>query len=577
MKLSVAKTAGFCMGVQRAVEMALDASNTCSPPIYTYGPLIHNPQVLSLLEEKGITVLDTIPESGSGTVLIRAHGVPPDARLRLEEAGFTVIDATCPRVIKVQAIIRKHTREGYTCIIIGDADHPEVIGLLGYAGDKGFVVGSLQELEALPEFDRAIIVAQTTQNTLFYEAVKKWSARSRRKYKVFDTICDSTEHRQEEAKRLAETVEAVVVVGGHNSGNTQRLAEIVRDAGKPAYHIETEGELDISALASVRHIGITAGASTPNWIIKRIYKAIETLPISGETEWKKRRFAAQRYLLLSNTYVAMGAGFLCYACIRLQDLRHSVPYIAISMLYILSMHTLNTLTGLREARYNDPDRAAFYDTNKFMLTLLALISGAIGLGTAAGMGMLPFLILFMMSAMGLCYNLKLIPDAVEGVRYRRLRDIPGSKTVLIALAWGVVTAIFPCLAVAGTIKASTIPAFMWAAGIVFVRTAFFNILDMQGDRIVGKETIPILLGKNRSMTLLRFILLFTLVLLFGASSYHLIPNLGIGLMLCPVFLLIVISANKRGHMMPGVRLEFLVESNFILAGLITLIWSLFFR
>ncbi|UCH20437.1 MAG: 4-hydroxy-3-methylbut-2-enyl diphosphate reductase, partial [Deltaproteobacteria bacterium] len=160
MKILIAKTAGFCMGVRRAVEMVMDAPHEYEEPICTFGPLIHNSQVLALLEEKGICTLNAIPSQGSGTVLVRAHGVPPQAKQNLKNAGFKVIDATCPRVIKVQTIIRKHARKNYASIIVGDKDHPEVIGLLGYAGEKGHVVGSLEELNALPAFDKAIIVAQ---------------------------------------------------------------------------------------------------------------------------------------------------------------------------------------------------------------------------------------------------------------------------------------------------------------------------------------------------------------------------------------------------------------------------------
>ena len=575
MKISVAKTAGFCMGVQRAVDMAVDAANTQPAPIYTYGPLIHNPQVLDLLKEKGITVLDEIPEKGSGTILIRAHGVPPDTRGRLEQAGFKVIDATCPRVIKVQAIIRKHTREGYACIILGDPDHPEVMGLQGFAGDRGHVVGRIHDLDELPAFEKAIIVAQTTQNTLFYDVVKKWAHRNHPHYKIFETICDSTERRQSEVKRLAEQVDAVVVVGGHNSGNTQRLAEIVRQAGKPAFHIETEAELDPTALSKVQTLGVTAGASTPNWIIRRVYRAIESLPFD-EAEAGRRRFnRIRRLLLLTNVYVALGAGFLCFACAVLQGVRHILSYMVISFLYILSMHTLNNLTGMKEDRFNDPERAAFYESNALLLTLFALASGGLGLFTAASMGMFPFLLLFIMSLLGLSYNLKLIPEAVRGVKYRRIRDIPGSKTFLIALAWGMVTALFPILSETGTLTLSALIALVWATATVFVRTAFFDVLDMQGDRIVGKETLPILLGKENSLTLLRIMLLFIFVILFFSASYELIPDLGFFLTLCPVFLFGIITFHRRGHMLPGLRLEFLTETQFILAGVITFIWALF--
>ncbi|MBW1694559.1 MAG: 4-hydroxy-3-methylbut-2-enyl diphosphate reductase, partial [Deltaproteobacteria bacterium] len=164
MKIVIAKTAGFCMGVRRAVEMVLDAPQKHENPITTYGPLIHNPQVLNLLEEKGIVAITDIPEKGSGTILIRAHGVPPEAKERLTKAGFKVVDATCPRVIKVQTIIHKHAKQGYASIIIGDKDHPEVTGLMGYAGEKGYVVDSLEDLDTIPQLERAIIVAQTTQN-----------------------------------------------------------------------------------------------------------------------------------------------------------------------------------------------------------------------------------------------------------------------------------------------------------------------------------------------------------------------------------------------------------------------------
>ncbi len=577
MKISVAKNAGFCMGVQRAVEMALNASHRYPPPIYTFGPLIHNPQVLGLLAEKGISVLDGIPEKGSGTVLIRAHGVPPDTKARLEKAGFNVIDATCPRVIKVQAIIQKHAGEGYASIILGDRDHPEVAGLLGYAGDNGHVVGSIHELEALETFDKAIIVAQTTQNTLLFDSVKAWAQKNHPHYKVFETICGSTEQRQSETQRLAEGVDAMIVVGGRESGNTKRLVEIVRETGKPACHIETENDLDMEILKSAEHIGITAGASTPNWIIKRIYRIIESLPFEGDEGWKRRFLPFQRFALATNAYIAVGAGALCYACAVLQEVRNPFPYILISALYILSMHTLNNLTGLKEARYNNPDMAAFFEAHKVNMILLALVSGGTGLFVAASMGILPFVLLFIMTLLGLSYNLKLVPESIQNARFRSIRDIPGSKTVLISLAWGVVTALFPILAATGAITWATIPTVAWAVGTVFVRTAFFEILDMQGDQIVGKNTIPILLGKKPTLALLRLTLLFLFVIMFLSVVSGILPGLALGLLLCPIYLSVVISFHRRAYIRPGVWLEFLTESQFLLAGLITLIWSIGFR
>ena len=573
MKILLAKTAGFCMGVRRAVEMALDAPSKHENPIYTYGPLIHNPHVLNLLKEKGISVIDDIPDHGSGTVLIRAHGVPPQAKEKLKKAGFTIIDATCPRVIMVQTIIKKHARQGYTSIIIGDKDHPEVVGLLGYSDGKGYVIDNINGLDSLPAFEKAIIVAQTTQNTEFFEEVRKWADKKFPHYKIFNTICDSTSKRQAEVKRFAKSVDAVIVVGGHNSGNTRRLFELARKTGKPSYHIESEDELDLKALASKQNIGLTAGASTPNWITKRVYRSLESLFFKKEQGWRRVLFSIQQSLLLTNIYVSLGAGCLCYACTRLQGIEHYFPHVLISILYVLSMHILNNLTGSKADKYNDPERAAFYRKHKLFLAALAVIAGSAGLIAAYLMGITSFLILFLMSLLGLSYNIRLLPESLFGGRYRRIRDIPGSKTVLIAVAWGIVTSIFPTLSASESIRASTIIVFFLSACMVFVRTAFFDTLDMQGDRIVGRATIPILLGEKRTMRLLKIMLTVIIVILLLSSAFQLISTLGFLLVICPVFIAVILSAYERGYMLPSIRLEFLVETHFVLAGIITIIWS----
>jgi len=577
MKILIAKTSGFCMGVRRAVEMVLDAPDQNTNPIFTYGPLIHNPQVLNLLKSKDISVLDEIPSQGDGTVLIRAHGVPPSTKDKLKEVNFNVIDATCPRVIKVQTIIRKHAKKDFAAVIIGDKDHPEVIGLLGYARDKGFVIGSMQELEALPDFENAIIVAQTTQNTQFFESVKTWAATYHPHYKIFNTICDSTTRRQVEVKRLAESVDAVIVVGGHNSGNTRRLAEIARESGKPTYHIESETDLDdidTDVLVAARHVGITAGASTPNWEIKKIYRALEAIQVKGEQSWRRIFFGLQRALLLTNIYVSLGAGCLSYASLKVQGFSQLFPYVLISMLYVQSMHILAHLTGSKADQYNDPERAAFYSKYIILLTILALAAGSAGLVIAFTLGLFPFLLLLVLSLLGLSYNLRLVPHNIISLKYRRLRDIPGSKTFMIAVAWGIVTALLPPLSLSDKAHWVTVLIFLWAAGIVFVRTAFFDVLDMQGDRIVGKETIAILLGEKRSLRLLKIMLLVLIAALLLLSAFHLISYLGFVMVASPITLLVLLSAYEQGILLPSVKLEFLVETNFVLAGVIAFLWSL---
>ena len=562
------------MGVRRAVEMVVDASDDTSECIYTYGPLIHNPQVLQGLENKGIEILEAVPEAGSGTVLLRAHGVPPETKTDLKKAGFQLLDATCPRVIKIQTIIKKYANRNYAIIIIGDKNHAEVIGLQGYAEEQGHVVSSTAELDALPGFEKAIIVSQTTQNMDFFETVKAWAIAYYPHYRIFETICDSTEKRQAELKKIADLVDAILIVGGHNSGNTRRLFEIAQKSGKPAFHIETEKDLasvDLSAIARAPYVGISAGASTPNWIIKNVYRTLEQLPYK-QIGWRRFWFSFQRLLLLTNIYVSLGAGSLTYACTKLQGMYHDTPYFLISVLYVQSMHIINHLIGARTEKYHDPDWISFYHRHSKPLTVAAASASCASLVIALALGTGPFLLLSLMTVLGLSYNLRLVPAAAPWKKHRRVRDIPGSKTILISLAWGVLAAILPPLAINGTITWVNGIIFFWATGLGFVRTGFFDILDMKGDRLIDKETFAILLGEKRMMRLLYMILVVLLALLPLLSVFQLVSGLGILLSICPILMLGVVSAYRNNYLLPGVRLEFFVETIFILAGCIAFVW-----
>ena len=564
------------MGVRRAVDLVLDTANTTGEPICTYGPLIHNPQVLELLEEKGIPVIKEIPGKGSGSVLIRAHGVPPEVKEGLKHAGFNIIDATCPRVIKVQTIIRVHAQKGYAIIIVGDKDHPEVIGLLGYAQENGHVIESFDDLHKLPEFDKAIVVAQTTQNTAFFNQIKETITQKFPRYLIFNTICDSTEKRQAEIKSIAQFADAVIVVGGKESGNTQRLAEIAKETGKPTYHIENEDELDVADLKPNQTIAITAGASTPNWVINRVCRLLEANFITKDHGWLTTIFSLQRSLLLTNLYLALGAGMISYTSAKLQGIIAGPRHLILSSLYILSMHIFNDLTGIKEDRYNDPDRANFYHNHMAVLAALAIVAGAACLITAYSLDYLSFITLSIMSILGLSYNFTFIPEAIFKSKYRKIRDIPGAKTILITIAWGIVTTILPALSITHKLTPATLIAFLLSAGIVFSRTALYNILDMQGDRIAGKETIPLVMGEEKTMGLIKNTLFFLSGLMILSGILGLVSGLGFMLALYPIYLMGIIFVYKKGYMLPGFKLEFLVETNFIIAGIITASWVFLF-
>lgn len=281
MKVILAKTAGFCMGVRRAVDLALAEADKHSETIFTFGPLIHNPQVLESLRSKGVDILEGPPSADSvqsGTVIIRAHGVPPQDMQSLDEAGFdNIIDGTCPHVGRVQKIIDQATRQGHDVIIVGDVDHPEVVGLLGHSSGRGHVVATPEAVDVLPDLNHPVLVAQTTQDEAVFDSVGKAVIERFDDAEVHTTICAATHRRQEEARRLADRVDAMVVVGGRNSGNTARLAHIAAVSGKPSFWVETPEELDLTKFSGLEVVGVTAGASTPNWLIEQVVEVLESL------------------------------------------------------------------------------------------------------------------------------------------------------------------------------------------------------------------------------------------------------------------------------------------------------------
>jgi 4-hydroxy-3-methylbut-2-enyl diphosphate reductase len=369
-------------------------------------------------------------------------------------------------------------------------------------------------------------------------------------------------------------VDAIIVVGGRESGNTRRLYEIACQSGKPAFHVESETDLsgiDVGRILAARTIGISAGASTPNWVIRKVIVGLEAMLFRQRSPLHKAVHAMMHTALLTNLVVAVAAGGLCYAAAQLQGVGRYLPFVLMSFLYVQSMHIFNHLTGSRADRYNDPDRAKFYERHKAALTAAALVCGAAGLLIAYSQGLLPFVVLLVMSLMGLSYNLYLIPKSFSGFMFRRIRDIPGSKTVLIALAWGVATAALPPLSHSGGYGWANAMVFLWMVGLVFVRTAFFDILDMQGDRLVGKETIAILLGEKKSLRLLKRLLLALALGLPLMAAFGLAPALGVALAACPAAMLAIILAYEKGSALPGLRLEFLVESHLLLGGALALV------
>lgn len=263
MSIRISSSAGFCWGVERALEVARSAAAEATGPINTLGPLIHNPGVIAELRGQGIGVIATPEEQNSGTVILRSHGVPREIKERLDDSDLNVLDATCRFVKSAQEKAAHLKQVGYLVLILGERDHPEVLALRSYAGADSLVVEDPDDLpEQLPS-TRVGVVVQTTQSQGRLSDLVSHLAPRTRELLIYNTICSATVQRQTAATSMAGEVDVVIVVGGRNSGNTRRLAELCTDAQPRTYHVETPDELKTDWFAGVQTVGITAGASTP--------------------------------------------------------------------------------------------------------------------------------------------------------------------------------------------------------------------------------------------------------------------------------------------------------------------------
>ena len=277
MQVTVAKSAGFCFGVQRAVDTVYEQVEKGVRPIYTYGPIIHNEVVVQDLEEKGVQVLESqedLEQLNEGTVIIRSHGVGKEIYDQISAKGLNCVDATCPFVKKIHRTVEKESAAGRQIIIIGNDNHPEVEGIKGWCRHPALVIESAEQAEALnlPEGTKVCIVSQTTFNYKKFKDLVEILDKKRYDRIVVNTICNATEERQTEARQIAGKVDAMIVIGGSHSSNTQKLFEICRKECENTYYIQTVHDLDLEVLRSTGLVGITAGASTPKKIIEEVQK-----------------------------------------------------------------------------------------------------------------------------------------------------------------------------------------------------------------------------------------------------------------------------------------------------------------
>ena len=282
MQVLLAEEYGFCFGVERAVEMVEGALSE-GATVRTLGPLIHNTQEIGRLEAEGVSTINSPAEVEAGTTaVIRAHGVTPEVQRELESRAERVIDATCPFVTKVQKLAERAAREGRDVVVVGSPDHPEMIGVKGYAPDRAYVVRDAGEVASLPPLHAPLVVSQTTLKlSTFLEAAEAVRAKSDSEPQVVNTICSATRDRQDAARALAGHVDAFYVIGGKHSSNSLKLLSVCKEQCEKSFLIETPEEINAEDLRGAQRVGVTAGASTPNWLIDQVVSRLREIGASS--------------------------------------------------------------------------------------------------------------------------------------------------------------------------------------------------------------------------------------------------------------------------------------------------------
>ncbi|MDR0735196.1 MAG: 4-hydroxy-3-methylbut-2-enyl diphosphate reductase [Elusimicrobiota bacterium] len=484
----VAPGAGFCPGVKKAIDRVLELEAAGKKPIYTIGPLIHNKQVSDNLEAKGITAIETPREARdkNGVLVIRAHGVTPNFQNEIEALGMQVIDATCPLVKKAHKVIEEYAAQGYDTVIIGDAGHAEVTGLLGYTRGRGAVAANAEEAGKLPRFAKVNVVAQTTQKEeIFYEAAEVIKAKAG-VCRISNTICEPTKQRQRETIENAQTADFVIVVGGRHSANTARLSKLCGELCPKVMHVESAAEIRAEDIASPRKIFITAGASTPNWVIEEVAARVRNL--------RKRRIsppalieAAWAFIIRSAVYASFASVCLAYVCVKLQNARADAGVFALAGFFVF------TLTA-----FNREESVAYFKSKKYYFAAAVLGAAAV-LAAAFRHNIYVWAPTLLFLAMGLAYPFR--------NKIKLLSALPGAKDILTALGWCFVCVYAPLAAQGAAFGKSSVLALAYGFLLVFTRSVILSIGAEYKDMMLGKESFYKAFGIKTTQAALTLIII----------------------------------------------------------------------
>jgi len=507
----------------------------------------------------------------SGTVVIRAHGIPIQDLRGLKErqrkGELQIVNATCPEVAKVHAKIKKWSPKGYFTVILGTHGHAESMAHQSFADSGSVIVANLGEAMALPaeHLKKVLVVAQTTFTIKDFNEISEYIRGRSEACILENTICEDTWMRQEEARELARTVDYVIVVGGKASSNTKHLAELASHYGKPVQYVETASEMDLAPFKGTETVGVMAGASTPTWLVEEVVDVLEQHGPGSSRVPHLLNAAFGPPLKLAGGAACLTLGIHAWTGLPL-----SWRYPLITAAYVLAMYLLTPYLDPLGLGSKGPARARLLERSRTFLVGTSLACLLFAFIVAATLGLGSILVVGAASVFGLVYKQRVH----VGEKIYSLKSIPGSKDILVALALAVVALALPLWHDGRAWGPRAWAAVLLVSALVFARTTIFNLRDMQNDQILGKETLPILLGRRTTKILLGAALAAALAGTLAVTLLRPTPHrwaVALILTLCATYPAVYLWVFQERFSAGKPRFEPWVELSFYMAGLLALV------
>jgi len=562
MKIEMAKNSGFCMGVRKAIIKIVDELNTSEEKIYMYGPLIHNPQTIEVLKNRGLITINSLDELNNKQIAIRTHGIPVEENKKIRNNALRTINLTCSRVARVQSIIKKYSGDGFYTIIIGDKDHAEVIGLQSYALSGVHVVSRINDIDDIPAAEKYIIVSQTTHERNQFDQLVLEISKKFKNIFVIDTICDSTKLRQDDVKNgIKKGIDTLVVVGGKNSANTSRLVKIGIDNGIKTLHIETDTELKREDFAGSNYVLVTAGASTPGWIINNVLEKLYIIKNESSNFVIKSFKYYIELLIRSNIVSSVASLFMVLLAQLYADIALNIQYGIISALYIFVMYSVNNYLDRSFLIKSNSYKYKIYDKYGLHLLIASIISLIISLYLAFEISPYLMLVLMVPYIFGLMYSTPTVKKIVKGINLNIFKKIYNTK-VITGLGWLVAVILIPYYGhkVPGEIYLS---AGLFFFMFVFLRHLIIDFVAFQGDLILGRDTLPTWLGVKNVITM-SYLTAAAGSVLFIIVSVVSDKTIFIILLACTLYYVLLLKKIQKTDYLISLRYEFIIDLNYFL-------------